>query len=144
MSRLAKVPDIAFFPEMEAVWLFEVFDQVWVPRPDEASESVEPERVYTPTAEESHTVTLQPRGCDTTELRGVAPKGKLVSLLPDWEAARRFAPVAQTEPPDPEQAAFYRRAAVFYRSLYPALAGRFAALQELTKESLCPDRPSPS
>jgi subtilisin family serine protease len=38
------------------------------------------ERVYTPTADESHTVTLQPRSCDPTELRGVAPKCKLVSL----------------------------------------------------------------
>ncbi len=38
------------------------------------------ERVYTPTADDSHTVTLQPRSCDPIELRGVAPKCKLVSL----------------------------------------------------------------
>jgi subtilisin family serine protease len=38
------------------------------------------ERVYTPTSDDSHTVTLQKRWCDPVELRGVAPKCKIVSL----------------------------------------------------------------
>ena len=38
------------------------------------------ERVYTPTSDDSHSVTLQQRSCDVAELRGVAPKCKLVSL----------------------------------------------------------------
>jgi len=38
------------------------------------------ERVYTPTSDDTHTITLQQRGCDHEDLRGVAPKCKLVSL----------------------------------------------------------------
>jgi subtilisin family serine protease len=38
------------------------------------------ERVYTPTSDDSHSVSLQQRSCEPTELRGVAPKCKIVSL----------------------------------------------------------------
>lgn len=38
------------------------------------------ERVYTPTSDDTHTVTLEPRSCDTTDLHGVAPKCRIVSL----------------------------------------------------------------
>lgn len=38
------------------------------------------ERVYTPTSDDSHTVTLQQRPCETEDLRGVAPKCRIVSL----------------------------------------------------------------
>ena len=38
------------------------------------------ERVYMPTSDDTHTVSLQQRPCETTELRGVAPKCRLVSL----------------------------------------------------------------
>ena len=38
------------------------------------------ERVYTPTSDDTHTVSLQERGCESEDLHGVAPKCKLVSL----------------------------------------------------------------
>jgi subtilisin family serine protease len=38
------------------------------------------ERVYTPTSDDTHTVSLQERSCDTADLHGVAPLCKLVSL----------------------------------------------------------------
>jgi len=38
------------------------------------------ERVYTPTSDDTHTVSLQERSCETAELHGVAPKCKVVSL----------------------------------------------------------------
>jgi subtilisin family serine protease len=44
------------------------------------SNAVAFERVYTPTSDDTHTVSLQERSCETGDLRGVAPKCKLVSL----------------------------------------------------------------
>jgi len=38
------------------------------------------ERVYTPTSDETHSVSLQERGCSPDELHGVAPECRLVSL----------------------------------------------------------------
>jgi subtilisin family serine protease len=38
------------------------------------------ERVYAPTSDDTHTVTLQKRSCEIEYLRGVAPKCRLVSL----------------------------------------------------------------
>lgn len=55
-----------------------------------------------------------------------------VDLYPDYiSAAPHFAPLADEEQPDPEAAAVYARATPFFRSLYPALAERFAALNAL-------------
>jgi xylulokinase len=51
-----------------------------------------------------------------------------IGLFADYaEAAQRFAPLAETELPDPDAVAVYARASAFFRSLYPALAERFAA-----------------
>ena len=38
------------------------------------------ERVYVPTSDDTHTVSLQQRSCETSYLRGVAPKCRIVSL----------------------------------------------------------------
>lgn len=54
-----------------------------------------------------------------------------VGLLPDWEAGRRFAPVAQREMPDGDWVRLYAHLGQFYRTLYPTVAERFAALQAL-------------
>lgn len=61
-----------------------------------------------------------------------------IGLLPNWEAARLFAPAAQIETPDPDAAAFYGRAAAFYQTLYPALAERFAALADFGRQASLP------
>jgi subtilisin family serine protease len=54
------------------------------------------ERVYTPTSDDTHTVTLQQRSCDTEDLRGVAPKCKLVSLrVLDADGSGRASDVIQ-------------------------------------------------
>jgi len=67
---------------------------------------------------------------EATACGAAVAAGVGIGLLPDWEAGRRFAPATQIETPDPEAVAFYARAADFFRSLYPALAERFAALEE--------------
>jgi hypothetical protein len=55
-----------------------------------------------------------------------------IGLYPDFASvAPLFAPLADEEPPDPEAAEAYARAAAFFRTLYPALAERFAALAAL-------------
>ncbi|MGC8666940.1 MAG: xylulokinase [Chthonomonadales bacterium] len=51
-----------------------------------------------------------------------------VGLLPSWEEARRFAPIAFSTEPDARTADVYRSAALFFRTLYPSLAPHFAQL----------------
>ena len=72
------------------------------------------------------------RLAEATSCGAAITAGVGIGLLPDWQAARRFAPVACTEPPEPAETALYERLSDFYETLYPALAGRFAALAELT------------
>jgi len=55
-----------------------------------------------------------------------------VGLYPDVaSAAPRFAPLGDSQTPNPEAAAVYRRGFAFFQTLYPALSDRFAALADL-------------
>jgi xylulokinase len=72
---------------------------------------------------------LMARLSEATSAGAAMAAGVGIGLFPDYaSAAHAFAPLAQIELPDPTAAAIYARDSAFFRTLYPALADRFAAL----------------
>lgn len=62
--------------------------------------------------------------------------GIAAGVLPGWEAARLFAPVASVEEPDPALTHAYAALAPVYEGLHPALAGTTEALRTLEQGAL--------
>ena len=74
------------------------------------------------------------RLAEATSCGAAITAGIGVGLIPDWESARRFAPIARTEEPSEDDTATYAKLQAFYETLYPALAERFAALAEIQRQ----------
>jgi xylulokinase len=72
---------------------------------------------------------LLERLSEATSCGAAMAAGVAIGLCADYvSAAPRFAPLADEETPDPEAVAVYAHTVPFFRSLYPAMAERFAAL----------------